>query len=168
MNDKVQLITALREELRRWEEQLSRLSEEEITALNRIADLSIKDILGHLTAWQQISVARMEAAAQSREPVYPDWLNGIDPESEPDIDQINRWIYQLYNGQPWVEVHREWQARFQTFLELCEAAPERELMETGRYPWLNEYPLSAVLVGSYEHHEEHLHELLVLLGQKKS
>jgi hypothetical protein len=50
-------------------------------------------------------------------------------------------------------------------LELAESIPEKDLLEIGKYPWLREYPLSAVLLGSYEHHEEHLEPLIVLLRQ---
>ncbi len=165
MNDKAQLITALRDEFNRWEKMLTGLNEEAVTAPNRIESLSIKEILGHLTAWQEISVARMEAAQQNRDPDYPTWLRGVAPESEHDLDQINRWIYEMYQKRPWSEVHQEWRERFLHFLKRCDAIPENDLMKIGRYAWLNEYPLAAVLTGSQEHHQEHLEELLILLGQ---
>lgn len=75
MNDKAQIMAALREEFNRWEELLTGFSEEQITASNRIEKLSIKDIIAHLTAWQKISVARMEAARFDREPEYPGGLS---------------------------------------------------------------------------------------------
>jgi hypothetical protein len=62
-------------------------------------------------------------------------------------------------------VHREWSQRFLHLIELGEAMPEKDLLEAGRYSWLNEYPLAAILLGSYEHHEEHLESLLTLLDQ---
>ena len=46
------------------------------------------------------------------------------------------------------------------FFELAEAIPEKDMMETGRFRWIAGYALSAVLLGSYEHHEEHLESLL--------
>ena len=48
------------------------------------------------------------------------------------------------------------------FLELAEAVPEKDLLEIERYSWLREYPISAVLLGSNGHHEEHLEPLLVM------
>jgi hypothetical protein len=167
MNDITQIITMLREEFNRWEELLTGIREEQITAPNLIANMSIKDIVAHLTTWQQISVARMEAARDNREPEFPKWPPELDPESEDDLDQINAWIYETRHEQPWSDVHREWEERFLRFLELAESIPEKDLLEVGRYPWLKEYPLSAVLLGSYEHHEEHLEPLLVLLRQNR-
>jgi hypothetical protein len=42
------------------------------------------------------------------------------------------------------------------YMELPEAMPEQDLLEAGRYPWQQEYPLSANVLGSCEHHQEHL------------
>jgi hypothetical protein len=165
MNEKTQIITMLREEFNRWEELLNGISEEQITASNRIADMSIKDIVAHLTVWQQINVARLEAAQYNKEPEYPKWHPEFDPESNEELAKINAWIYETRHERPWSDVHREWKERFLRFLELSESIPEKDLLEIGKYPWLREYPLSAVLLGSCEHHEEHLEPLLALLRQ---
>jgi hypothetical protein len=162
MNDSAQLITALEELLERWEKLLARLDEEQITASNRIEDMSIKDIIAHLTVWQKISVERLEAARYNRIPEYPAWHPEFDPESTEELAQINSWIYATRHEQPWADIHREWRERFLRFLELARSISEKDLSEIGRYSWLKEYPLSAVLLGSYEHHEEHLDPLLLL------
>jgi hypothetical protein len=165
MNDKTQIIAMLREEFNRWEELLHSISEEQITASNFIANLSIKDVVAHLTVWQQINVARLEAARHNKEPEYPQWHPEFDPETEEELAKINAWIYEARQDQPWPDVHREWKERFLRFLELAESIPEKDLLEVGKYPWLKEYPLSAVLLGSYEHHEEHREPLLAQLRQ---
>lgn len=174
MNDKSQFITALKEELNRWEKLLANLSEEQITARLPSSKLSIKDVMAHLWAWQQVSIARLEAAFSNREPEFPQWLAGLHPESEENRDTYNERIYQANRENPWASVHQRWKAGFLRFLELAEAIPEQDLLEVGRYSWLSntdplrgkEYPLSAVLLGSYNHHEEHLEPLLVLFHQK--
>ena len=164
MNDKQQILTALREDFSRWEELLAGLGEAQIGALHRTSDLSIKDGMAHLMAWQQISIARLEAARLNREPEFLNWPAGLDPESAADLDRINAWIYETNRDQVWSSVHRDWSAGFLRFLELAEAIPEMDLLDTGRYPWLEGYALSDVLAGSHEHHHEHLEQLLVLLA----
>jgi len=84
----------------------------------------------------------------------------LDPESEENRDRYNDWIYQAYHEQPWSSVHRIWREGFLRFLELGQAIPEDDLLAAGKYPWLEGYPLYAVLQGSYEHHDEHLDPLL--------
>jgi hypothetical protein len=163
MNDKIQLIKMLTEEFKRWEELLSGISTEQITAPDRIANMSIKDIIAHLTAWQQITVARLEAAQKNRKPRYLGWPPDLDIESDDDLDQINAWIYTMYQERPWSAILKEWQERYLHVLILAQLISEENLLSAGKYAWLKEYPLSAVLLGTYEHHEEHREPLLALL-----
>jgi hypothetical protein len=162
MNDKAQLIQMLTEEFDRWEKLLTSLSTQQITAPDRIANMSIKDIIAHLTAWQQITAARLEAAKQYREPEFPDWPAELDIDAD-DVDKINAWIYATYQQRSWSDIRREWRERYLHVLELAQVILENDLLSAGKYPWLKEYPLSAVLLGTYEHHEEHREPLLALL-----
>lgn len=132
MSDKIQIIAALRAEFNHWEELLTELGEGQITAPSRIADMSIKDIIAHLTVWQQINVARLEAARQNKEPEYPEWHPEFDPETKEELAKINAVIYESRREQPWSDVHREWKERFLHFLELAESIPEKDLLEAGR------------------------------------
>ena len=165
MNDKKQIITMLKEEFNRWEELLAGMSEEQITAPHLPSNLSIKDVIAHLRAWQQRSVARLEAALLNREPEFPKWPAELDPDSEDDPDQINAWIYETYREQPWSKVHQNWSEGFLRFLELGEGIPEKDLLDAGRYPWLEGHPLAFILLASYDHHQEHLEKLLAWLRE---
>lgn len=166
MNEKKQILGMLKEEFERWEALLAGLSEEQITARQLPAGLSIKDVIGHLRAWQQVSIARLEAAQRNQEPVFPDWLAGLDAESEDELDQFNARIHETYREQPWSHVHQLWKDGYLRFLELGEAIPENELMDAEKYEWLKGYNLYAVLHGSYEHHHvDHLGPLLAWIRQ---
>ena len=169
MHDKQHILTTLREEFNRWEALLASLSEEQITAPQLPSNLSIKDVIGHLRAWQQRSIARLEAALHNRAPEFPPWPAELDPDAEDDLEQINAWIYETYRDQPWSRVHREWRAGFLRFLELGEAIAEEDPLKAGRYPWLQGHPLSLVLRASYEHHhDDHLKPLLAWLRQQEN
>jgi hypothetical protein len=166
MKDREQILSMLKEEFNQWEVLLAGLSEEQITTPNLPANLSIKDVIAHLRAWQQVSIARLEAAQLDREPVFPNWLAGLDPESEEDRDQFNARIYETYHQLPWSSVHQGWRDGFLSFLRLGEQIPEQDLLDTEKYPWLKGYPLTAVLQGSFEHHhDDHLEPLLAWLRQ---
>jgi hypothetical protein len=170
MNDKQQILAMLREEFNRWEALLSSLSEEQIIAPQLPADWSIKDVIAHLRAWQQRSIARFEAALLNREPQYPTWPAQFDPEAEGQPHDLNAWLYARDRDQPWSSVHRDWSEGFQRFLELGQAIPEKDLLEAGRYSWLEGYALFAVLQGSYEHHREHaesLEPVIARLGKQQ-
>lgn len=167
MNDKQQILTMLRSEFNRWEELLAGMSEAQITAPQLPSNQSIKDVIAHLWAWQQRSIARLEAALLGRAPEFPNWPADLDPEPNDEPHQLNAWIYETNRERPWSSVHQDWRAGFLRFLELAEAIPEPHLLETGKYAWLEGHPLSLVLLGSYEHHhEEHFEPLLAWLQQQ--
>jgi hypothetical protein len=166
MNDKKQILTKLKEEFDRWEEILSGLSDEQITAPHLPAGWSIKDVLAHLWAWQQRSIARMEAALHGREPKFPSWPAEFDPEAEGQPHQLNTWLYETNREKPWSQVYSDWRAGFLRFLELGQAIPEKDLLEPGRYAWLAVHPLSLVLTASCEHHAEHRGWLLDWFDQQ--
>lgn len=166
MNEKKQILRMLREEFDRWEELLASLSEEQITARQLPANLSIKDVMAHLRAWQQVSIARLEAAQRNKEPVFPDWLAGSDPESEEEIDQFNARIHETYREEPWPRVHQDWREGYLRLLKLGQEIPENDLLDTEKYAWLEGYALFAVLKGTYEHHHvDHLEPLRAWISQ---
>ena len=165
MNMKDHLLAALAEEYNRWEELLASMSDEQITAPRLPDHRSIKDVVAHLRAWQQRSVARLNAAMADREPEFPEWLAGVDPDSEASPDRTNEWIYQTYREQPWATVHENWRNGFLRFIELGRAISEEDLIEK-EYAWLKETPLYAILVSSYAHHHiEHYEPLRAWLKE---
>jgi hypothetical protein len=160
MNMKDHILMALREQFNSWEDLLASMSDEQITARRLASNWAVKDVMAHLMAWQQRSIARFDAARLNREPEFPRWLAGSDPEAEDNTEQINAWIYNTYRDQSWSEVHQNWRDGFLRFLELGEGISERDLLDSGRYPWLDGHPLAWILLASYDHHQEHLEKLL--------
>jgi hypothetical protein len=166
MNMQEHILDALREQFHRWEELLASLSDEHITAPHFDDNWSIKDVIIHLWAWQQISIARMEAAVLLREPEFPKWVAGIHGDWEDNADQTNARIYETYHEKPWSEVYQNWRDGFLRFLELGKPISEKDLLDGDRFPWLKGYSLAFVLVASYDHHQEHLEKLQAWLREQ--
>ena len=167
MNMKEHILAALREQFERWDELLATLSEEQITAPQFDFDWSIKDVMAHLWAWQQISIARMEAAAQDKEPKFPQWVVDIGDDWEENADQVNALTYQANHEKPWAEVHKNWREGFLRFLKSGEPISERDLLDGSRYSWLKSYSLAFILIASYDHHQEHFEKLTDLVGKQR-
>jgi hypothetical protein len=149
----------MKEQLENWEKLLASLSEEQIVTPNFDLDWSIKDVIAHLWAWQQISSARMESGTQDREPEYPTWIVGIENWEE-NADQVNAVTFERNSTKPWSEVYQNWRNGFLQFLELGHRIFERDLLDGDRYSWLHGYSLAFILVASYDHHQEHLEKLI--------
>ncbi len=147
MKTKHELLRHLRAEFSRWEELLGSLSEDQIIKRDLPGGLSVKDTLAHLMAWQGLSITRLEAARDNRDPQYRLGPEGLDPDAEENLERINAWIHEKYVNTPWTEVYSEWSRGFLHFVDLAETMPESALMQQARYPWLKDSPLAAVLEG---------------------
>ena len=157
LGKKEEMLGLLRIEFQHWEKMLNGLSESESAVRPAAERMSIKETVAHLMAWQQLSVARLEAAHSQNEPVMPVWVAGKDPdaESQEETDQLNAAIDASYRDRTWAQVYQEWRGGFLKLAALAEALPEAELLRVSHYPWLPRYALSAVLEGWHEHHREH-------------
>jgi len=159
MNMKDHVLMALTEQFASWENLLGSLSEEKVITPHFDFGWSIKDVLAHLWAWQQISIARMEGGLQDREPVFPKWIVESVKNWEEDADEVNALTFETQHQKPWSEIYQNWRNGFLQFLELGEKISERDLLDGDRYPWLKGYSLAFILVASYDHHQEHLEKL---------
>lgn len=166
MNMKEHILAALSEQFNRWEALLVSLSDEQIMAPRFDCDWSVKDVVAHLWGWQQISIARMEAAARNREPKLPQWVAELHGDWEANTDQTNAWIYTTNHEKPWLDVYKRWREGFLRLLDLGEPILEKDLLDGSRYTWLKGYSLAAILIASYDHHQEHLEKLLARLQQE--
>jgi hypothetical protein len=162
MTDKTHYLSLLRDEFDRWETLLHSLSELQIMTPMSPSHWTIKDLMAHLRAWQQRTIARLEAARDNREPVFPKWGEGIDIEDHKNIDVVNAWIYEAHREDSWPTVYHNWRNGFLRVIELTEVIPEKDLLQPGRYAWMwNNEPLAVILQSSYEHHHiEHYEPLL--------
>ena len=159
MNMKEHMLAALQEQFERWQALLASLSEGQLTAPRFDLDWSIKDVIAHLWAWQQISIARMEAGALDREPKYPQWILDVGQDWEDKADQVNAITFAANHEKPWTQVYAKWEIGFRQFLELGKQTSEKDLLDADRYPWLKGHSLVFILVASYDHHQEHFEKL---------
>ena len=155
--EKPTIMEMLHEELWRWEYLLKGLSEETIIGAKLHGGWSIKDLMAHLWAWQQRSIAKLEAALENRE---PQWPTLPDPEAPDVIDQTNAYIYETYRDLSWQTVHKNWGDGFHHFMSLGRQISEKDMFDAEKYHWLEGYTLVDVLKGSREHHVERREALI--------
>ena len=129
LGDRSPVIDRHREEFEEWETLLSGLGEKQFHIPLAPSTFSIKDTLAHLRAWQQVSIARLEAARLNIEPAYPEWSEGLDPDTQ-EADLLNARIYQANSQKPWSQVHQEWSDGFVKFLELAGQIPDEDIADT--------------------------------------
>lgn len=165
MNMKEHILAALGEQFNSWQELLASLNEEQIITPHFDLDWSIKDVMAHLWAWQQVSIARIEGGVQDREPEYPKWIVESLKIWEEDADRVNALTYGTQHRKPWSEIYENWRNGFLQVLELGSKISERDLLDGDRYAWLKGHSLAAILIASYDHHQEHIEKILAWLQE---
>ncbi len=161
MNMQQHILAALREQFDRWQAFLASLGDEQINAPRTFADWSVKDVIAHLRAWQQRSIARAESAVLNRPPEFPRWLGDDDPDE--NTDAVNAFIYESQRAVPWAVVRADWQNGYTLFLALGQQVSEPQFLDSTRYAWFNGFSLADFYLASYDHHQEHLEKLLAAL-----
>jgi hypothetical protein len=141
---------------RTWEAIVAGVGDAGIERPGAAGDWTFKDVAGHLNGWRTRTVNRLEAAARNEPPLPAPWPADLTDETDEGVDAINQWIYEQNRDRPATEILAEAREQFQRMRAAVAAIPEDDLVTPGCFPWLGDYPLSAVVEGSGEHlYEEH-------------
>ncbi len=153
LNDRDGLLATVRSLRDDLERVIAEGSEAPETWSARRAEWTLKDIIAHLTSWRLTTASRLEAGLSGEEPVMP-WPAPLDEEH--DLDEINRWFYEVNRDKPFAEIARESRETFERVERAIEALPEGDLVEPDRFPWSQGWALGpAVVEGTLNHHREH-------------
>jgi hypothetical protein len=140
-----------------WESIVNEAGPERLDQPGAAGDWTLKDVAGHLNGWRARTVARLEAAARN-DTEHPAnlWPSDLSDETEEGTEAINAWLYEHYRDLPAEDILGEAREQFGRMRAAVEALSDEELNTPGRYPWLGDYPIAAVIEGSSEHlFEEH-------------
>lgn len=113
---------------------------------------STRQTLLHLWAWQQRSIARLQAALQGGTPQFAGWAGT----GEQNTADLNEEIWRWYGQIGWTQARRQWQTGYRQFVTLGSQFSLQQFLDSSRYPFLDPYSVADVYLGSYEHHAEHL------------
>jgi len=104
-----------------------------------MGDWTLGDLAGHLLAWRNRTIARLEAAGRGEpEPPAP-WPTDLEGD-----DAINTWIRDQDRGRSAADMIDAYDASFDRFEAAVEALPAELLTDPNAFPWLEGSALSTV------------------------
>jgi hypothetical protein len=131
---------------------LSPLHEAQMTATRVNGDWSIKDVLVHLTAWQQRLLAELQKAARGDKAD----MCGVDINGE-EMDRLNEQFYQENKNRPLNEVLNDFYSTHTSMLAAVQAMSSEDLTNPQRFAWTDGKPLWQFIASeTYEHILEHI------------
>jgi hypothetical protein len=152
------LLRNMREGRAEFEALLDGLDPERLEWSPSPGEWSIKDLLAHISAWDRFALAWLDADARGEAPDLP-----LPRMTQQQVDAFNAQVYKAYRERPLAEVLAEFSATYEALYRRASGAPEGDLLQSGRYAWLGDWPLYRFLgANSYWHYGEHLEQLRAL------
>lgn len=121
---------------------------------------SVKDLLAHIGWWEQRMLEIYRESLVGQEPVRPQTADAVD--------QLNAQIALEFRNRDLDNVREYERQAFRDVLAMVETAPEADLFDTDRFPWLKGRGFVIWVSGNTdEHYDEHIQDLLTLAASEK-
>jgi hypothetical protein len=132
-----------------WRDLVAEIGEARMTEPGPMGEWTFKDLATHLLGWRERTIARLEAAAEGREPPPPPW-----PAELEDDDPINDWIHERSRDRSVREVLGDIDQSYERLSRAVSALPADLVSRPDAFPWLGGESLEdADLFGHV--HDEH-------------
>jgi len=144
---KAELIKAIQVEHRQLDRNLVNLTKKDMVKHGVVGDWSIKDVLAHLTAWEQLLLNWYEAGLRGKMPSpAPVGM------SQSAIHALNQDIFEQHRKRPLASVWSQFQISYQQVLAIVQAIPEDDMLAPGRYAWTGRLTLVDYIAGNTCNH----------------
>lgn len=148
--NKVKILDEMQTKYAALEDILAPLDETQMTTEGVNGDWSIKDVLAHITAWQQRSLIWLHAATRNEEPT----ISG--PDSVEEMDRLNEQFYKENKSCPLVDVLTGFRTTYLQIVNEVQFLNEEDLVDPHRFTWMKGKPLWYIIAGdTFEHYQEH-------------
>jgi len=101
---------------------------------------TIRDLLAHLTEWEQMFLGWHRAGHDGRQPVMP--APGFKWNETP---RLNQAIWSKHRSKSARKVIDEFEASYREMFSLIQQLSEEELLTPGHFAWTGKYPLTTYL-----------------------
>jgi hypothetical protein len=142
--NKIDVLEKLYAERRRLELLIGTLNDEQLTVPGVMGHWSIKDIMAHISFWEDRGCQILDAALHNRKPTIFD---------EPfDLDALNAAAYKQYKDRPLTEIRTRFFESFRQYATLVESLSEDQLSDPKRYDWAEDTPMWQYVESDGTHH----------------
>jgi hypothetical protein len=143
---KEELIDKIEQSHSEWEAVLTEVGEDRMTEPGVMDDWSVKDIIAHLSSWQQRVLDRMDADGTGK----PLEVLGQT------VDEINVAFYARNRELPLKDVLAQARDTYDRFMERVRGLSQEQIFEPGHFTFTKDNPLYDWIAGdTFEHYDEH-------------
>jgi hypothetical protein len=147
---------------------IAQLSEEQMLQPGVENKSSVKDLLAHITTWEQHLVRRLAAAVKDKVPeAYV--IDPHEPWEPGGIDTVNEYIFTRNAQLPLQQVLSNFHRSLQDVLQAVDAVSEHDLFDPDGLAQIFGLPVERVIGGdTFYHYPEHIQSMRVWLDEPQS
>lgn len=150
---KAELLATINTEHDRLVATLRGLTDDQMVQPGVERDWSVKDVLSHITWWEQWMIQKLGTAARGETGLS---LRRPDEDWEAALERVNGEIFAANRNSPLAEVREVFDRSFQAAVEVVTALSEHDIFDPqGLGGRLDEAPLHMIASDTYEHYAEH-------------
>ncbi len=147
---KVNLLKTIYAGRAQFETLLNRLTEAQMTTPGVHGEWSVKDILAHLTAWERVTLERLNAGLSGR----PLKLKPI--KTDEDVEWMNEKVYAINQERPLGDIMDDFHTSFKRLMARVEEIGKKVLEKPVVMEWAGDRPVWLLIAdNTYLHYEEH-------------
>src|SRR5690242_1283401 len=160
--DKAQWLELIRDVRAEWEKALEDVGFDRMLEPGVEGDWSVKDVIAHVTFWEEIAAKYVEAGVTGQPPIR-------SPYAGLETDEYNAAIYNANKDKSLDEVLAWSKDVHSRVLAAIDKLSEEDLTDVTRFPWLDKSPLWEYVEGDgYEHIQEHTAHIREWLKRRDS
>ncbi|MGD2158416.1 MAG: ClbS/DfsB family four-helix bundle protein [Anaerolineales bacterium] len=141
------VIERIQTEHRRLVQNLEVLSDEQMETTDVVGEWTIKDLLAHLSDWEQRFIGWYEAGVRGHVPEVP--APGISWEN---LDVLNQRIYEKNRDRSLKDVREEFNLSYKQAMATIKGISEEDMFAVGQYAWLGEGNLVIYILANTANH----------------
>jgi hypothetical protein len=150
MRTRTEQTDVIRADQQFWRDLAAEVGPDRYTEPGPMGEWNFGDLAGHLLAWRNRSISRLEAAARGEPDPAPPW----PAELGDDDDRINDWIRENDAGRGPAELVAGYDDSYDRVIRALEALPEDALTDPDAFPWAEGPLVEATFTGHL--HDEHV------------
>jgi hypothetical protein len=141
------LLEEIASERRRLEQNITAVAREEMTMPGVVGEWSMKDLLAHLAAWEQLFLSWYTAGLRGQQPQTP-----VVGRGKRAIDALNACIYEQNRARPLDDVLAEFARSYEQVLATVREIPEEDIFTPARHAWTGGLLLLSYITANTSEH----------------
>lgn len=154
-----EIMTRIEQAVQRVVQAVIALSPDQMAAPQLAGDRSVKDLLAHITWWDQWLLFTLPADPRlTQHPSAPPLFDQIPP-GDQWAEAMNAKVHAYNQSRPLAAIQAEFTATYPQLLQRVSLLTLDDLFDPAGLSATMGQPVAPLVLGIYEHYEEHAHEL---------